>query len=220
MIIGDINIDIMCGENISHEFLNNFSEKEYVPCFLGITRSANDGCNGTCIDNIFLKSNSITPKAYKLCTNEISDHYPLIVALDNVTIKQVNNRLNNFINCKKLLNKANLTEWNSILLIHDSNEAVNMLISKIKNCLNNASSCKTNKKRDREMIPRKNWISTAIIISCKKKEMLYKLWKMKPDCKDLKNEYKNYFKLLDKVIKDAKFKFERNKIDKNSKDPK
>ena len=95
-----------------------------------------------------------------------------------------------------------------------------MLISKIKNCLNNASSCKTNKKRDREMIPRKNWISSAIIISCKKKEMLYKLWKMKPDCKDLKNEYKNYSKLLDKVIKDAKLKFERNKIEKSSKDPK
>ena len=109
MIIGDFNIDIMCGENISHEFLNNFSEKEYVPCFLGITRPANDGYNGTCIDNIFFKSNSITPKAYKLCTNEISDHYPLIVALDNVTIKQVNNRLNNFINNKQLLNKANLT---------------------------------------------------------------------------------------------------------------
>ena len=74
--------------------------------------------------------------------------------------------------------------------IHDPNGAVNTLISKIKNCLNNASSCKTNKKRDREMVPRKNWISTAIIISCKKK-MLYKLWKMKPDCKDPKNEYKN-----------------------------
>ena len=50
--------------------------------------------------------------------------------------------------------------------------------------------------------------------------MLYKLWKMKPDCKDLKNEYKNYSKLLDKVIEDAKFKFERNKIEKSSKDPK
>ena len=54
MIIGDFNIDIMCGENISHEFLNNFSDKEYVQCFLGITRPANDGCNGTCIDNIFI----------------------------------------------------------------------------------------------------------------------------------------------------------------------
>ena len=148
MIIGDFNINITCGETNRHEFLNNFSEKEYVPCFLGVTRPSNDGCNGMCIDNIFLNSNSITPKAYKLCNNEISDHFPLIVALDNVTIKQVNNRLNNFINYKKLLNKANLKEWNSILSIHDPNRAVNMLISKIKNCLNNASSCKINKKRE------------------------------------------------------------------------
>ena len=76
------------------------------------------------------------------------------------------------------------------------------------------------KKRNREMVPRKNWIFTAIIISCKKKEMLYKVWKMKPDCTDLKNEYKNYSKLLDKVIKDAKCKFDRNKIERSSKVPK
>ena len=138
MIIGDFNIDIMCGDNISQEFLNNFTGKEYVPCFLGITRPANNGCNGTCIEIFFFKSNSFTPKAYKLCTNEISDHYSLIVALDNVTIKQVNNRQNNFIHYKKLLNKANLTEWNSILSIQDPNGAVNTLISKIKNFLNNA----------------------------------------------------------------------------------
>ena len=43
---------------------------------------------------------------------------------------------------------------------------------------------------------------------------------MKPDCTDLKNEYKNYSKLLDKVIKDAKIKFEINKIEKSIKDPK
>ena len=77
----------MCCDNISHGFLNNFSEKEYVPCFLEITRPANDSCNETCFDNIFFKSNSITPKAYKLFTDEISDHCPLIVALDNVTIR-------------------------------------------------------------------------------------------------------------------------------------
>ena len=50
--------------------------------------------------------------------------------------------------------------------------------------------------------------------------MLYKVWKMKLECTDLKNESKNYSKLLGKVIKDAKFKFERNKIEKSSEDPK
>ena len=43
---------------------------------------------------------------------------------------------------------------------------------------------------------------------------------MKPDCNNLKNGYKNYSKLLNKVIKYAKFKFERNKIEKSSEDPK
>ena len=151
--------------------VSSFKITLLIPCFLGITRPANDGCNGTCIDNILKKSNSITPKAYKFCTNEISDHYPLIVALDNVTIKQVNNRQNNFINYKKLLNKANLTEWNSILSIQDPNGAVNTLISKIKNCLNNMLLLvKQIEKKTGKCYQEKNWISTAIIISCKKKK--------------------------------------------------
>ena len=37
---------------------------------------------------------------------------------------------------------------------------------------------------------------------------------MKPNCTDLKNKHKNYSRLLDKVIKDAKFKFERIKLKK------
>ena len=36
MIIVDFNIDIMRNDNASSEFLNNFSEKEYIACFLGI----------------------------------------------------------------------------------------------------------------------------------------------------------------------------------------
>ena len=44
--------------------------------------------------------------------------------------------------------------------------------------------------------------------------MLYKLWKIKPYCPDLKSGYKNYSKLLEKEIR-KKFKFERNKIEKS-----
>ena len=71
------------------------------------------------------------------------------------------------------------------------------------------------------MVPRKNWISPAIITSCKKKkEMLYKLHKMDPNYVVLKQDYKNYAKMLDKVIKDAKFKYERDKIEKSKNDQK
>ena len=208
MIVGDFNMDIIQDDNVTIEFLNNFTEKEYIPCFLGITRPANDGFGGTCIDNFFFKSNSIAPTAYKLCTNEISDHYSLIVALD-IILKQENKKQTSVVNYTKLKNKANLTDWNSILSIQDPNEAVNVLISNVQNCLNSASFCKTTKKRDRDRIPRKRWISPALITSCKKKEMLYKLHKMNPNCPVLKHDYKNYTKILDRVIKDAKFKYER-----------
>ena len=97
-IVGDFNIDIMQDDNATSEFLNNFTEKEYIPCFLGITRLANDGYGGTCIDNFFFfKSNSIAPKAYKLCTNEISDVYSLIVALDLI-LKQENKNQTSVVN--------------------------------------------------------------------------------------------------------------------------
>ena len=55
-IVGDFNIDIMQDDNATSEFLNNFTEKEYIPCFLGITRLANDGYGGTCIDNFFFSN--------------------------------------------------------------------------------------------------------------------------------------------------------------------
>ena len=71
LLVGDFNIDTMhrdltYEDNISQEFLNNFSEKAYLPCFLGVTRPAKDNVGGTCIDNIFLKSNSMNALAFKL----------------------------------------------------------------------------------------------------------------------------------------------------------
>ena len=76
------------------------------------------------------------------------------------------------------------------------------------------------KKEIGKWYPEKTGYLLQSLYLVKKKEMLYKVWKMKPDCTDLKNEYKHCSKLLDKVIKDAKFKFERNKIEKSGKDPK
>ena len=69
------------------------------------------------------------------------------------------------------------------------------------------------------MIPKKDWITTAKIMSCNRKEILYTLWK-NPNCADLKNKYQNYSKLLDKVIKDAKFKFKKIRVEASSRDAK
>ena len=88
-IISDFNIDILYKniqtyENIiAQEFLNNLLEYEYLPCFLGITRPASEGQGGTCIDNMYIKTSTMTSKAYKI-TILFTDYYLLLINQDKV----------------------------------------------------------------------------------------------------------------------------------------
>ena len=51
---------------------------------------------------------------------------------------------------------------------------------------------------------RKRWITKTIIKSSETKEILYNLWQLDRYNQQLKSEYKNYTKILGKVILDAK----------------
>ena len=77
-IIGDFNIDIMDIDITSQEFLQNFLERKYIPGFLNVTRPSNTKSYkiGTFIDNIFIKSNEVNTKTYKIETYSwITIHY-------------------------------------------------------------------------------------------------------------------------------------------------
>ena len=100
--------------------------------------------------------------AFKLL-NPFSDHYPLILTLNKIAIERQDNISKNVISYNKLRNNARLMEWSNILSIRDPNSAIDALISKIGDCLNNATVSKTREKSYRNMIPRKNWITPAII---------------------------------------------------------
>ena len=106
-----------------------------------------------------------------------------------------NNRINERINYDKL--KKIAVDWNSILTAQVPKSATDELIT-----------------------PRKKWITKTIIISCKKKELLYNLWQKNIESENLKKEYMDYFKILNRVIEDAKVKYEWDRINKNSNDPK
>ena len=57
------------------------------------------------------------------------------------------------------------------------------------------------------------------MISCKTKENLYSLWNKNRSIKQLETEYKQYAKMLEKVIKVAKSRYESDLIRKNSNNP-
>ena len=95
------------------------------------------------------------------------------------------------------------------------------MIKLITKCIDEAKTTNTNKIiNNNKLKPRKTWITKSIINSCNKKELLYNIWKRNPYNLELKKEYKNYEKILNKVINNAKIMHDNNNIIKNSDDPK
>lgn len=221
-IVGDFNIDIMSKDkyekNINQEFLNNFLANEFLPCFQGVTRPSFTGQEGTCIDNFYIKTNKLNVKSYKI-SNPFNDHYPLFININNIRPTYKEKETFQKINYEKLKNIAKEVDWNMILSIHDPNCATDEIISKINQCVEQASTVIKQKRYNRNK-PRKKWITEGIIISCRKKELLYNIWKQNKDSETLKKEYANYVKILNRVIKDAKIKYERERINENSNDTK
>ena len=115
---------------------------------------------GTCIDNIFVKSNNLEIKSFKYLS-AMPDHYPLLVTID--LSNKLKNRSDQYmkVSHKKMLKLCNEENWYSILEIDDLNKALDTLISKIQNIIAN-STTKINKKNNKNSIPRKNWITPGI----------------------------------------------------------
>ena len=98
----------------------------------------------------------------------------------------------------------------------DPNKATNSFIDSINNFISLARiNSKANTTKNK-LKSRKKWITKTIIVSCKTKEKLYNTWKGEPDNEQLKTNYINYNKYLDKTIREAKINFERNRFFQNS----
>ena len=217
LIIGDFNIDIKIQNTISQNFLNNFLENGFYPGFTDTTRPYNITTeSGTCIDNIFIKTTTINTSTFKLLTL-ITDHYPLFIDIKKplFNIDTEKKKSNYSLNYKKLAIIASQTYWTEYKQIDDPNEAINLVIDGITQC---QEKSKRNRVKD-NYPPRKEWITSALLKSCKEKDKLYKQLKRNPANDRLQSEYKNYVKCLNKVIKDAKIKYEKDTIEKNSYNP-
>ena len=58
------------------------------------------------------------------------------------------------------------------------------------------------------------------MVSCTTKETLYTLWINNPTSECLKKEYTSYTKILNKVINEAKFKYEKDIVEQNGRNSK
>lgn len=168
LIIGDFNIDITANNLVSTDFLNSLMENGFYPGFIDTTRPSDDSGNGTCIDNIFIKSHSINVNTFKLAI-PTPDHFPLFLEFNRVKNNEIKEPTFKY-NYSQLNKIAKKIDWQEVLSIHEPNEAVNLLINNIQICINKIRyKVNTNGKKSSK-VPRKSWITDAIVKSCKKKK--------------------------------------------------
>ena len=213
-LVGDFNLDISSNEKLADEFLNNFLTYGYKPLFTKVTRPNNTNPRGgTCIDNIFLKTNKIEHKAFTL-TSSMTDHY-LLFGSFNVTIDlELENEVDSQpkLNFGKILSYGVEEDWECIFHLSNMDDATDVLIGKIKKVMYKSTTMKQTSKQKKKS--RKSWITSELKNSCKKKEKLFLKMKSRPLDDELKKNYDDYSKSLDKKINLAKNEYEKKEIKK------
>lgn len=213
-IVGDFNINILESNEISNNFLENCYSAGYLPLFKKITRP-NDN-TGSCIDNFIVKSD-LNLNGF-IHTQLFTDHYPLICAFntENNNGSHGTRSKHKIIKYNKLVDLISKVNWLAYDEIDDPNFAINTLIQDIQTCIENASFFP---KKSQNKI-RKSWLTPGILKCIKHKELLYKLWQGNKQSVILKSDYKKYEKILNKVLKFLKSRYEIEKAEKNCHDSK
>lgn len=126
LIVGDFNMNLLDLDTVNQEFLTSLYEYGFKQSFKGITRPSIGLKSGSCIDNIFIKTDILDDNAIKIL-NSFTDHYPLLLILKNnkAEVDIVTDYwILNYSKLKKLVSKIN---WNEILL-YDPNLTTKLII--------------------------------------------------------------------------------------------
>lgn len=208
-VIGDCNINTLSEDNTCNEYLQSFLSRGYLPLINSITRpNFNDNrvSEGSCIDHIFLKTKLNNITSYTI-NNLFTDHYPIFAVIG--TRKPISTSAAcTYINHKHLQKLATQHNWSGVLQTPEPEMATTLFINDMQDLIK-SSTFRTRRKDDQT---RKPFITQAILISIRKKEKLYNLYKLDKSNGILRDSYFQYLKVLAKVIKKARIDYETNII--------
>ena len=207
VIIGlDHNLDLLKSTRHSQmqQFLEITLEANLIPTITKPTRVTNT--SATLIDNILIKSDLHETHQSNVIIDNISDHYPSLLAIDNpdlsnvdsqqVTVRRINeNEIN------KIKNKLNQTNWNAELNALNATEAFDKLHNKLTKILDSVAPKKIIKIRTRHNVP---WFTLGIKKSNDKDKRLFKASQCKTATIAQKERYKTYHRVLLKAKRTAR----------------
>lgn len=220
IVLGDMNIDILDSQSHSvNEYLNVLAEHRYLSTINDKTRVQGGG--GSCIDHIFVKSNSEILFSPIVLQTLITDHYPVILECSTSKEKPRSilnvNHTRTYLNHEKLRNKLKNENWNNLYDMDDTNTAVNFFVDKLKTVIKQCSDTVMIKKKEVRKTP---WITAGLLKAIQTKNELYKKHRKNIDSTDILNEFKNYRNRLNNLIKTTKTDYFKRQIDDNKNCPK
>ena len=221
LICGDYNINLlkMNGEIHYSDFFDMMLGHSFFPKITLPTR-LNRTSGATLIDNIYCKLSFQTVKTTSgIILDELSDHYPYFICLDNLSNKQTKppRRVKQKINCTKamedmrkdMLNTNIVNKFNSDLLT-DPNQNYNILHEHLKS-LKDKHMPDRYVKFHKHRHKKNKWITTGIIWSIKFRDNFYiKLKQCTVDTLEyanLKNNLKVFNGILKRTIREAKIQY-------------
>ena len=104
-------------------------------------------------------------------------------------------------------------DWDFIYSQQNPDTAIEILINEIKRIIQLST---TRKKAHKKHNLRSKWIFPGIIKSCLEKEKMYKMWRQDPGNMTLKQRYRSYAKVLEKIILKAKRNYDITEAEKAS----
>lgn len=228
--IGDININILKeDEKTNSDYLNMLVSQGYISLINNPTRE--NTISSSCIDHIFLKTckkYTILPGILKTA---ITDHYPILLGW-NSTKRSINSKQHKLetegkINIDKFIAKLEEEDWHSTLSETDVDAAYESFTSVFQKHIDDSTE-KQPKRNNSKFKKLKPWITTGLIASIRKRDLLYhqinKLKKRRNhdpiELKNLKEKHKMYRNLLNKLIYKTKLSYYKNKINSSSGCPK
>jgi hypothetical protein len=205
-LCGDFNIDLLKISN--NKSVSNFLDLMYsnglYPLINKPTRIT--AHSKSIIDNIYT-SELVVGNSSGIIINDISDHLPVFTVCNyacdnkyvvNDSIKK--NRVFNDFTIGKLVDDLSDTDWHEVFEVDDVNFCYDSFMSVLTRKINLNCPVKHSTNKNKKL--NKPWITRALLISCKRKNMLYKQFLKKRNYKS-EIKYKNYKNMLSSLLRKA-----------------
>ena len=215
IILGmDHNMDLLKSHvhKKTQQFLNLNLDHDLFPVITRPTRITQS--SATLMDNIFLDSKLTGRTNNKILVNDISDHLPSVVILENmnpikhskIEITSRNIRPKQIECLKNALMALQMTTKSS----GDTNEQFDEFHASLLNCLDTHCPIRTYSVK-RNKFRREPWLTPGLLISCNKQKTLYQNSISTNSKPQLMEKYKNYRNILKRLKRVSKINFFKNK---------